>query len=441
MIRTTSVEESLSDSMLEDIYYTFRPRAWAHDVVEPALDIKLDSWQMDFLADTRDRIVLDCARQIGKSTTTAIKAVHMAVYRPGSTILLISPTMRQSGELFHRVKEIVTALGDHAPRLKVDNVTSLELTSGSRIISVPATDNIRGYSVDMVIMDEAAYISDDMRPAVSPMLFATHGQMVMISTPDGKSGMYWDAYCSDMYAKYVVPVTDVPRMQTPDKLRYLEAEYQDKGGRIFGQEYLCKFLSDVEGSVFKRAWLDGKIVETVPDVPMSRCRYWDMAATAEDIKRHNDPDFTAGVRMAYDESSGRVYIEDVVHIRADPYGCEQVLRATAESDGHDVRICQEQEGGSAGKTVTAAYARTIFRGYDYRPKKASAKGSKMRASSPFAAACERGDVYLVDGPWVREYLDELTEFPLGKHDDMVDASSGAYADLTLSAVSPNIWFM
>ncbi|MCK9577320.1 MAG: terminase, partial [Clostridia bacterium] len=110
-------------------------------------------------------------------------------------------------------------------------------------------------------------------------------------------------------------------------------------------------------------------------------------------------------------------------------------------DGPEVGIRQEQEPGSAGKTLTAAYSRTIFAGYDYRAIPAASKGNKMQCAAPFAAACERGDVYIVRGDWNRAFIDELCEFPLGKHDDQVDSSSLTYNQLTLYQASSNVWFV
>ena len=42
-------------------------------------------------------------RQVGKSTATAFKAIEAALLTPGNTVLIISPSLRQSGEMLRKV--------------------------------------------------------------------------------------------------------------------------------------------------------------------------------------------------------------------------------------------------------------------------------------------------------------------------------------------------
>jgi len=145
-----------------------RPIAWAKNIIEPALDIKLDDWQKKFLKDRNKRIVLNCHRQSGKSTIVAVKAVHVATQLPDSTVVIISPTQRQSSLLHHTIRHLLKDIGI-VP--SIDNTTSTELQNGSRIISLPGSQwTIRGYTADVVIVDEAAGVDDEVFAAVSPML-------------------------------------------------------------------------------------------------------------------------------------------------------------------------------------------------------------------------------------------------------------------------------
>jgi len=61
-----------------------------------------DSWQLDVLRSQASRILLNCSRQSGKSTVTALLAVHTAHYQNDALVMLLSPTLRQSGELFKK---------------------------------------------------------------------------------------------------------------------------------------------------------------------------------------------------------------------------------------------------------------------------------------------------------------------------------------------------
>jgi hypothetical protein len=81
--------------------------AWALDRVVFARVLRLepDARQEKQLRSTSDRVLLNCCRQSGKSTTTALIALHRALYHPGSLILCLVPALRQSQELFHQRRQ------------------------------------------------------------------------------------------------------------------------------------------------------------------------------------------------------------------------------------------------------------------------------------------------------------------------------------------------
>jgi len=175
------------------------------------------------------------------------------------------------------------------------------------------------------------------------------------------------------------------------------------------------------GGLFQRDWF-----EIVPGAPAdaTRVRYWDAAATDPKGKGSNDPDYTAGCRMS--EKAGIFYVEDVKRKRANPLGVEKLVRQTAELDG-TIPVWMEQEGGASGKLTISHFQRNVMKGFAFRGNKVSS--SKEARADPFSAAAEAGNVKLVKGAWNEEYLRELELFPAGKHDDQVDASSGAFEKL------------
>jgi predicted phage terminase large subunit-like protein len=426
-----------TDDELQMLIYTAEPVTWAHEVVEPAMGIVMDPWQLDFLEDRSKAILLNCHRQSGKSLMTAVKALHTALFRDGSLTVLFSPTQKQSNELFRKIRDLIHLIPSYEKMLKVDNITSLELTNGSRVESLPATNwTVRGYTADLVVIDEAAGVDDRLYAAVSPMLLERNGQFIQMSTPHGKLGRFWEDYNRDTWKKYEVRASQNPRMQAGRYLESLGRPREELGSRIYSQEYECRFLGDQEGSIFKRAWF--RYTDVLPEGG-EKVRFWDLAATAADLKKGNDPDWTAGVLMNYCPDTGQTCIEDVVHFRGSPHEVEQMLTNVRNRDGPYVHIRQEQEGGSSGKIVTAAFARTIFRGCDYVARSPVGKGDKLQRASPFAAALERGDVSFLRADWNREYEDELCAFPLGPHDDMVDATSGAYTEVTEYQATANAW--
>src|SRR5919107_914147 len=153
------------------------------------LGIVPDGWQADFLRSSADRVLLNCSRQSGKSTMSAVIALHRALYHPGSLVLCLAPALRQSQELFAKIAGFYRDLGRPVSPIG-ERKLSLELENGSRIITLPGTEKtIRGFSgVSLLIVDEAARVEDELYFAVRPMLAVSGGALIMLSTPYGKRG-------------------------------------------------------------------------------------------------------------------------------------------------------------------------------------------------------------------------------------------------------------
>jgi len=181
-----------------------------------------------------------------------------------------------------------------------------------------------------------------------------------------------------------------------------------------------------EGHLFKRAWFE--IVDSSPHDAL-RIRYWDTAGT------EGRGDYTAGVLISKARRTGTFYIEDVVRGRWSPGKRDGHILHTAQMDKlhrNNTRHGLEQEAGVAGLDRTHATIR-LLAGFSVRANRPT--GSKEVRADPLAAQAEVGNVKLVRGDWNTAFLDELAAFPHGKHDDQVDAASGAFADL-VSHVPP-----
>jgi hypothetical protein len=206
-----------------------------------------DGWQQRFLRSSSDRILLNCSRQSGKSTMAAVRACHTALYDSGSLTLLVSPSERQSGELAAKVRALMTALEWPLPA-EQQTALQLRLSNGSRVIALPGKEGtIRGYSgVRLLILDEAARVPDELVEAVRPMLAVSSGTMVMLSTPFGTRGAFYEAWRSrERWERFEVPATEVPRIPAS----FLAEEERTLGRWITRQEYFCEFMADA-GAVF-----------------------------------------------------------------------------------------------------------------------------------------------------------------------------------------------
>jgi hypothetical protein len=220
-----------------------------------ALGIHPDGWQEDLLRSHSERILLNCSRQSGKSTMSAVIALHRALYHPGSLILCLAPALRQSQELFAKIASFYRDLGRPVSPIG-ERKLSLELENGSRIITLPGTEKtIRGFSgVSLLIVDEAARVEDELYFAVRPMLAVSGGTLIMLSTPYGQSGIFYEEWMSDdsrEWQRFRVSADQVPRI-SPE---FLSEERRALGSRWFEQEYMCVF-GELEGAVFSREAID-----------------------------------------------------------------------------------------------------------------------------------------------------------------------------------------
>jgi hypothetical protein len=204
-----------------------------------------DPWQADVLTSRARQIILLCSRQAGKSQTTAILATHRAVTVPDSLVLLLAPALRQSQELFRKVKNVYAALGPTVPAV-VENALSLELANGSRIVCLPGKEaTVRGFSApDLVIEDESARVPDELHHAIRPMLAVSGGRLVLLSSPFGRRGHFYDTWehGDPAWMKVKITAHDVPRIDPA----WLEAERAAIGSWWFAQEYLCEFKDAVD---------------------------------------------------------------------------------------------------------------------------------------------------------------------------------------------------
>ena len=220
-----------------------------------------DTWQGALLTTSPHRALLNCCRQSGKSTIAAAVGLHTALFVPGSLVLLVSPSQRQSGELFRKVSGFFHLLVD-AERAVQESVLRLELANGSRIISLPGNEGtIRGYSsASLVIVDEAARVSDDMMAAIRPTLATTNGRLIAMSTPWGKRGWWHKEWAlgGDGWTRFSLRAEDCPRISK----EFLADEERALGPFLYRQEYLCEFLDD-ESSIFPTALIDAALTNEI----------------------------------------------------------------------------------------------------------------------------------------------------------------------------------
>jgi hypothetical protein len=208
----------------------------------------LDPWQEDLLASDAPRVLLNCSRQSGKSTMAGVIALHRALLVPGALVLILAPAERQAKELFSKVAGAYRALG-HAIPADSYRKLGMELSNGSRIEALPGTEKtVRGFSgVDLLIVDEASRVSDELYYAVRPMLAVSGGRLMMLSTPYGKRGAFFEEWSGSSagWERYEVPAAECPRIPAS----FLAEERAALPAWVYRQEYECSF-EETDDQVF-----------------------------------------------------------------------------------------------------------------------------------------------------------------------------------------------
>jgi hypothetical protein len=227
--------------------------AFAH-----SLGIVPDPWQERLLRTSSKRIIMACSRQSGKSTMSAIIALHRALYYPGSLVLCLAPALRQSQELFTKIAGFYRDLG-RPVKAQGERKLSLELENDSRIITLPGSEKtIRGFSgVDLLIVDEAARVEDGLFYAVRPMLAVSDGALMMLSTPYGRQGVFYEVWSKAQgWDRYEVPASATPRITA----EFLEEERTSLPSWAYRQEYEVSFEQEL-GQIFTDEMIDSAIDE------------------------------------------------------------------------------------------------------------------------------------------------------------------------------------
>ncbi len=223
--------------LAHDLARALDPAQWFRDV-----GLDADPWQVEALRSQSKRQLWNVHRQGGKSTTASLKALAKSTTVSESPVLVISPSQRQSAEA------IRTCLSLHSrvpglPRIISESAHRLEFENNSRIISLPSSEaTVRGFAkVSLLILDEASRIEDPIVAACRPMLAVSDGDIIALSTPQGRRGFFhewWEK--GEEWERVQIPVDQCPRISK----EFLAGERKALGEALYRQEYLCEFIEN-----------------------------------------------------------------------------------------------------------------------------------------------------------------------------------------------------
>jgi len=225
---------------------------------------KLDQWQKDFL-NTKGNKILCTGRQVGKSEICGIDAGEWAAANPNANVLIIAPTERQAYALFDKTLDHLFI--NHKSKIKMgkDKPTKHKITlnNGTLIWCLPAGISGRGIrflTVHRLYIDEAAYVEREVWTATTPMLLTTGGRVILLSTPHGTEGFFYDVLSNaeqayDNWTRFHTNSEKVIRereickswseFQRDSAIDHLEREKKRMSALEYAQEYLGKPLDDL----------------------------------------------------------------------------------------------------------------------------------------------------------------------------------------------------
>lgn len=346
-------------------------------------------------------------------------------------VLYATPTQEQITAFWGEVTEALMPLIQAEQILKNETRHTLAFDAGHlRAKTAWDSDSLRGDAADLLILDEFQLMHEDTWERVgSPMMLDSDGTAVFCFTPPSRASAARSKardprHANRLYNRAAADASGrweaihFTSMDNPHISEIALAEVsQDMGSVAYRQEILAEDVVDDDGGIFRRDWFER--IQRPPHIEQ-QVRHWDLAATAGPAG-----DWTAGLLLGRC-AQGLYYVLDVVRAQESPHAVERMILETAQADGPETNISIPQDPGQAGK-AQAQYLIKQLAGYNVHADRET--GSKEVRALPVAAQAEAGNVKVLDAPWTEAFLDEMADFPLGYHDDQVDALAGSFEDL------------
>lgn len=214
-----------------------------------------DPWQAEVLRLRPKRALLGWGRQIGKTVCISALALSQAFWRPRSLTLVTAFNQDKSKALVEKAMALYKPFEDEFP-LVVDSTERKVFANGSAIQALPGLSaSARGPTAHLVIIDEAAWTTPQLKAVISQTLATTDGPLIAMSTPpENPAGWWWDAWTKggtfggedavegakgDGWYRSWVPSTKCPRINP----EFLARTLIEDGELAYARECLCEFPS------------------------------------------------------------------------------------------------------------------------------------------------------------------------------------------------------
>lgn len=394
-----------------------------------------------------------------RSGKTELSSIHFPSYflekNPENRVIIGTYNQTLANKLSRRVRGICRDRVQLNPDRKA--MEEWETMSGGGVRAVGVGAGIAGIGANLIVLDDVvrsrkdassvtvrnstcSWYTDDIYTRMEPdsriLLMATrwHEDDLLGRVAKGEDKDDWKIINIPAIAEQDdILGREIGEALNPERYP-VEKLYEIK--RVMGRTFNALYQghpTEQEGEIFKASWFDDNYIESLlshfekQDKPKFEfVRYWDLASTT-------DGDWTVGVLMAKNRKTKEYFIVDIVRGRWSSHTRDKQIKETAirdqavYSDLGSIKLRFEIQPGSAGKDM-AKYMVKQLAGFSVKGSRVT--GNKESRSEPFASQCEIGNMYVIKGDWNSVWLDELCTFPLGKYDDIVDACSGAFSELS-----------
>ena len=216
------------------------------------LGIDLQQYQIGFIKSILNskRVCWVAGRGTGKSFTIAIACLYLAITRSNQKILIISPAQRQSDLLYNQILEHIGKNNELFNSVKNSNRELCEFSNNSKIYPLPSTTFIRGFqNVSYIFLDESAYFEnpDEAISAIMPMLSiknekGEYGNLVVVGSPAGKTGILWNCFNDPLFVKIQIPSNENNYVSK----EWIEEQKLSLPPAIFECEILAQFSESID---------------------------------------------------------------------------------------------------------------------------------------------------------------------------------------------------
>lgn len=439
-------EEEL-DSMLNDLYefyYNFIAIRYADYVDAPHIKEIADKLTELYLGESDKHLCISIPPRHSKSSIVTLTfPLWMIFQNPDLNILIINAEASLSENFGIRLREYIREYGEifdvylsevkhSSTHIKFEDKNG-RLYKGS-IRLTGASGSITGQDADILVLDDVYKGFADINPSLLEKKIEWFKTMVLQrKEPNTKILILHTRWASSDLIGYLmenspekydfisypaIKEDGTPLWKERYSIDFLNAQKEEMGERLFSSIFQQRPL-DETGAFFnleKIIWHDEPF--DITSSPMiAKCRSWDLAYSSQEkgIQR----DSTVGVPM-YRVGYNEFVITDFVYGQFGE-GLKQKLKETAESDGVDMTILIETGTvGGASKFLFNEY-RSYLQGY--MAIQSEPIGSKSDRAYAFKQAILDGKIHVhIQSDYLRgEFIKQLTSFPLGKHDDIIDS--------------------